>query len=218
MYFEVCELAAGEVERRFIQEDMKIINNIETSLIEYAIDIVVDNKNKMACCRCSRYRGLCKGCACFYCLPGRDGHCLNPLNSSNVATVPSVSITSLKAHSTIDQSSLRTPNRNILASPCIDLASPCSIVSSSSDRESVYGETPACGSFSWTTSPFCGSSTCGSHKVPDFADFSPMAEPNFLWNDIDGESFSYLVKSCYDEIVHWRFPSICHNKLIKYNC
>ena len=35
MYFEVCELAAGEVERRFIQEDMRIINNIETSLIEY---------------------------------------------------------------------------------------------------------------------------------------------------------------------------------------
>ena len=42
------------------------------------------------------------GRACFYCLPVRDGHCLNPLSSSNVATVLSVSITSLKAHSTID--------------------------------------------------------------------------------------------------------------------
>ena len=31
-----------------------------------------------------------------------------------------------------------------------------------------------------------------------------MAEPNFLWNDIDGESFSSLVKSCYDEVVRWR--------------
>ena len=31
-----------------------------------------------------------------------------------------------------------------------------------------------------------------------------MAEPNFLWNDIDGESFSSLVKSCYDEVVQWR--------------
>ena len=165
----------------------------------------------MACCRCSRYRGLCKGCACvkagracFYCLPGCDRHCLNPLSSSNVATVPSVSITLLKAHSMIDQSSLQTLNQNILASPCIDLASPCSIISSLSDWESVYSETPACGLSSWTTLPFCGLSMCGSHKVPDFADFSPMAEPNFLWNDIDGESFSSLVKSCYDEIIHWR--------------
>ena len=31
-----------------------------------------------------------------------------------------------------------------------------------------------------------------------------MAKPNFLWNDIDGESFLSLVKSCYDEVVHWR--------------
>ena len=45
---------------------------------------------------------------------------------------------------------------------------------------------------------------CGSHTVPDFADFLPMAKPNFLWNDIYGESFSSLVKSCYDEVVHWR--------------
>ena len=36
MYFEVCELAAGEVERRFIQKDMGIINDIEESLIESA--------------------------------------------------------------------------------------------------------------------------------------------------------------------------------------
>ena len=36
MYFEVCELAAGEVERRFIQKDMGIINDIEASLIESA--------------------------------------------------------------------------------------------------------------------------------------------------------------------------------------
>ena len=53
---------------------------------------------------------------------------------------------------------------------------------------------------------------CGSHKVPDFADFSPKAELNFLWNDIDGKSFSSLVKSCYDEIVHWRrnvFKVLC---------
>ena len=30
-----------------------------------------------------------------------------------------------------------------------------------------------------------------------------MAEPTFVWNDVDGVSFSSLVKSCYD-VVHWR--------------
>ena len=36
MYFEVTELAAGEVERRFIQKDLGIISDIESSLIECA--------------------------------------------------------------------------------------------------------------------------------------------------------------------------------------
>ena len=36
MYYEVCELAAGEVERRFIQKDMEIINDIEARLIDCA--------------------------------------------------------------------------------------------------------------------------------------------------------------------------------------
>ena len=36
IYFEVCELAAGEVERRFIQKDMTTISDIEASLIESA--------------------------------------------------------------------------------------------------------------------------------------------------------------------------------------
>jgi len=36
MYFEVIELTAGEVERRFIQKDLGIINEIESSLIEFA--------------------------------------------------------------------------------------------------------------------------------------------------------------------------------------
>ena len=36
MYFEVTELTAGEVERRFIQKDLGIINDIESTLIEFA--------------------------------------------------------------------------------------------------------------------------------------------------------------------------------------
>ena len=47
---------------------------------------------------------------------------------------------------------------------------------------------------------------------PDFTDFLPIAEPNFLWNDIDDESFSSLVKSCYDEVIHWR-RKVPHGKI-----
>ena len=35
-YFEMIELTAGEVEIRFIQKDLGIINEIESSLIEFA--------------------------------------------------------------------------------------------------------------------------------------------------------------------------------------
>lgn len=36
MYFEVTEQSAGEVERRFIQKDLGIINDIESSIINFA--------------------------------------------------------------------------------------------------------------------------------------------------------------------------------------
>ena len=36
MYFEVTELTSGEVEKRFIQKDLSIVNEIESTLIEFA--------------------------------------------------------------------------------------------------------------------------------------------------------------------------------------
>jgi len=36
MYFKVTEVIAGEVERRFIQKDLGIVNDIESTLIEFA--------------------------------------------------------------------------------------------------------------------------------------------------------------------------------------
>ena len=36
MYFEVTELTAGEVEKRFIQKDLGIVNDIESTLIKFA--------------------------------------------------------------------------------------------------------------------------------------------------------------------------------------
>ena len=57
---------------------------------------------------------------------------------------------------------------------------------------------------SWIVSPSCNESTCDSNRSHELADFCPMAEPTFVWNDVDGVSFSFLVKSCYDVVVHWR--------------
>ena len=34
--------------------------------------------------------------------------------------------------------------------------------------------------------------------------FEAAATPNFLWGDIDGESFAHSIDCCYAEIVHWR--------------
>ena len=137
----------------------------------------------MVCCGCNGNRGLCKGCACvkagracFYCLPGRDGHCLNPLGSFGEAAVSSEPVTSLTAHSLMDQSPQWTPNQTTSVSPRIDSASPLSIASPPSVEESVCVETHALRSPSRIASPFCGLSTCGSHTVPDLADFLPMAK------------------------------------------
>ena len=57
---------------------------------------------------------------------------------------------------------------------------------------------------SWIVSPSCNESMCDSNRSHELADFCPMAEPTFVWNDVDGVSFSSLVKSCYDVVVHWR--------------
>ena len=38
MYFEVTELNAGEVEKRFIQNDLGIVNEIESNLIKFTND------------------------------------------------------------------------------------------------------------------------------------------------------------------------------------
>ena len=108
---------------------------------------------------------VCCGCTWFYCLPGCDGHCLNPLGSFGDAAVSSEPVTSLTAHSLMDQSPLWMPDRTTSISPRIDSASPCSIASTPSVEESVCVETHGLRSPSQIASPFCSLSTCGSHTV-----------------------------------------------------
>ena len=66
----------------------------------------------------------------------------------------------------------------VKAVPELRLVAPVSYAATASPYSIVYDEMPACGLPSWIASPFCSLSMCGSHIVPDFTDFSPMAEPN----------------------------------------
>ena len=34
--------------------------------------------------------------------------------------------------------------------------------------------------------------------------FDMMSDPNFIWGDVNSESFVHGVTCCYDEIIHWR--------------
>ena len=43
-----------------------------------------------------------------------------------------------------------------------------------------------------------------SFSVSPLPEFEPLAEPSFTWGVLDGYAFSDVIKSCYDEIVHWR--------------
>ena len=38
----------------------------------------------------------------------------------------------------------------------------------------------------------------------DLPPFSKRSECVFLWEDIDGETFSHTIQCCYDELVHWK--------------
>ena len=46
--------------------------------------------------------------------------------------------------------------------------------------------------------------TSAQSAVPSLPDYSSMADPFFVWGSLDGPSFSSLIRSCYDEVVHWR--------------
>ena len=167
----------------------------------------------MACCVCNRNRGLCKGCTCvkagrtcFNCLPGRDCRCFNPLGSFSGPITPVKTVSS----SSMAPSPLLQPlglSRSSSSSLPDDSHSTCL-------REDMpYGESvsAACvcrvpvGTLpSWIVSPSCNKSTCGPNCSHNLANFCPMAEATFVWNDVDGVSFSTLVKSCYEVVVHWR--------------
>ena len=131
-----------------------------------------------SCCRCTVSR--CHSCSCV-----RDGIACS-------GCLPSL-------EGRCDNATAFLPQGNCRDSTC---RSPSSSTSAPSDLISL-DETP-----SWLEMPSSDNEfPCVQSVLPqslEFAVFSPMAEPTFLWNDVNGISFSTDIKSCYDEIVHWR--------------
>ena len=137
-----------------------------------------------SCCRCTV--GRCHSCSCVRdgktcsgCLPSLGGRCANA-----TASLP-------QANCRVSDSTCRPPS-----SSCPSTSAPSDLIS--------LDETP-----SWLEMPsFDNEIPCVPADVLpqslELAEFSPMAEPTFLWSDVDGSSFSTDIKSCYDEIVHWR--------------
>ena len=171
------------------------------------------------------WRAVCaietEGCACvkagrtcFICLPGHDGHCFNPLGSSEeasafpgpVTTVETVSSSSMARSSLLQLLGLLSSSLSS-SSFLSDFHSLClreDMPHGESVSVACVGRLPAGCSLSWIVSPSCNESKCDSNRSHELADFCPMAEPIFMWNDVDGVSFSSPVKSCYDVVVHWR--------------
>jgi len=45
----------------------------------------------------------------------------------------------------------------------------------------------------------------GPSSYSDFLpSFNTICAPNFMWGDVDGESFVHCVTCCYDEVIHWK--------------
>ena len=107
---------------------------------------------------------VCCGCTWFYCLPGCDGHCLNPLGSFGDAAVSSEPVTSLTAHSLMDHllCGCRIGPHRFLQGSTLPPPAPLPQLF---QLKSVCVETHGLRSPSRIASPFCSLSTCGSHTV-----------------------------------------------------
>ena len=40
--------------------------------------------------------------------------------------------------------------------------------------------------------------------IAPLPEYTVMADPSFVWGDLDGPTFSLQIRSCYAEVVHWK--------------
>lgn len=154
------------------------------------------------CCSCSCVRD---GKTCQNCFPGLEGRCTNMtaclllntrrLGQSTVTTEADVDVSS-PSGSCSDMSPSRLSCSSPTPPPATELTDiPLDEMPSWPDSQSLAVRPQS--------------------AIPhDLTEFSPMSEPTFLWNDIEG-SFSVDIKSCYDEVVHWwrNIFKVLHSKV-----
>ena len=148
-----------------------------------------------SCCRCNG-SGRCVNCICkksrnqcTNCLPGRRNQCANQrthgLDATGGMTDPNESTHASDSPAARDQSPLlsRLPDAAPL-SP--NLSTPVSQPPEPAGRDPQRPD-PQC---------------------PDFPSPEPVGPANFVWGDLNGETFSKQIDEAYGEIVHWNVTSL----------
>ena len=145
--------------------------------------------NKGVCARCSCVKA---GFQCSNCYPGSLGLCKNQEKTTSEEVVPQLpSIhTQGQGHHHFD------PEICSYTHPISSVVSEVSVVSNDLSSQS---KSPLCHSSELL---LCSNSSL--HNSFSLPEFEPLAEPSFTWGVLDGYAFSEVIKSCYDEIVHWR--------------
>ena len=159
---------------------------------------------KKSCCRCKVER--CCSCSCVRgrktcqnCLPGLEVRCTN-MTAACFRTPDAFNGLQI-TEADVSVSSLSGSCSDNYVSFSLELLFTYPSASNWADWYSSGWDAVLAGNailIGQMTSPLLS-----SHKAL-FLILSPMSEPMFLWNDIEDSPFSVDIKSCYDEVVHWR--------------
>ena len=155
------------------------------------------------CCRCNG-NGRCKGCicvrggkACTNCTPSRSGRCENfdgaaTRNGILLAEHEQPELTRMDEDHLNERMEMgeESAERYESLGMVVDESSPFPN-NSIPNAEFINAQS--------TNNPV--PSMLPGTQLPPFED---AASPNFLWGEIDGESFAHEIECCYAEIVHWR--------------
>ena len=146
------------------------------------------------CCRCNG-AGKCVSCVCSRsdrqctnCLPSKRGRCLNIERDSAPLGAP----TDRHLHVPADQ---EHSHSSISPDPVTVVSTLVHNVTVSTD-DSTPG--PGLGLQVPEATP---PTPIGAHLLPEPV---PMADPSFVWGQLDAATFIHSVTSAYAEVIHWR--------------
>ena len=142
----------------------------------------------MVCCGCNQICGYCKGCACVK--TGRS--CLNCQPSCICACQ------NTQSWSRTSSSPGNPDNTDHVPGSAIFVSSHLSDSVSTTSPPPSHVSPIVLGHLSSSSQE-----TSAQSAVPSLPDYTPMADPSFVWGSFNGPSFS-LIRSCYDEVVHRR--------------